>query len=282
MPRSRSGSTSSAGRSMLTSSTVCRSGTSGSIIESASTVVVTRVRERRIRAATRRTSLSMRGWSLRIVLNQAGGGWAGRQVAIEGHGWGGPGARARGRGPGPKPRAGGRGHATARGTRRRGDRTAAGPGRRESLLHDGELAVSELLSVLPAVLDLPLDQLHDGGAEIDSLEPACGVEPARADRVDLDELVADDVDTGVEDAVGDEPGAHRLGDLENPRCDLGLRWFPPGCHVAAEVAFGVDASECCVFAVNDERLAVEQEEADVAVARGGQVLLRDDVARACE
>src|SRR5690606_13377823 len=117
-------------RSMLTSSTVCRSGTSGSIIESASTVVVTRVRERRIRAATRRTSLSMRGWSLRIVLNQAGGGWADRQVAIEGHGWGGPGARARGGGPGPKPRAGGRGHATARGTRRRGDRTAAGPGRR--------------------------------------------------------------------------------------------------------------------------------------------------------
>src|SRR5690606_8470529 len=244
MPRSRSGSTSSAGRSMLTSSTVCRSGTSGSIIESASTVVVTRVRERRIRAATRRTSLSMRGWSLRIVLNQAGGGWAGRQVAIEGHGGGGlgPGPGAGARGPSPEPGAGGRGHATARGTRRRGDRTAAGPGRRESLLHDGELAVSELLSVLPAVLDLPLDQLHDGGAEIDSLEPACGVEPARADRVDLDELVADDVDTGVEDAVGDEPGAHRLGDLENPRCDLGLRWFPPGCHVAAEVAFGVDAS----------------------------------------
>src|SRR5690606_33161059 len=210
MPRSRSGSTSSAGRSMLTSSTVCRSGTSGSIIESASTVVVTRVRERRIRAATRRTSLSMRGWSLRIVLNQAGGGWAGRQVAIEGHGWGGPGARARGRGRAP-------GTQRRRGTRRRGDRTAAGPGRRESLLHDGELAVSELLSVLPAVLDLPLDQLHDGGAEIDSLEPACGVEPARADRVDLDELVADDVDTGVEDAVGDEPGAHGLGDLENPR-----------------------------------------------------------------
>src|SRR5690606_20252762 len=241
MPRSRSGSTSSAGRSMLTSSTVCRSGTSGSIIESASTVVVTRVRERRIRAATRRTSLSMRGWSLRIVLSQGGGGWAGRKVAIEGQGWGGPGARARGRGPGPKPRAGGRGpgaggtqrhgarngmgHETARGQDGGGAGTAAGPGRRESLLHDGELAGSELLSVLPAVLDLPLDQLHGGGAEIDSLEPACGVEPARADRVDLDELVADDVDTGVEDAVGDEPGAHRLGDLENPRCDLGLRWF---------------------------------------------------------
>src|SRR5690606_18979351 len=182
-------------------------------------------------AATRRTSLSMRGWSLRIVLNQAGGGWAGRQVAIEGHGWGGPGARARGRGraPGTQRRRGTRRRGTQqrRGTRRRGartaagagrrrgqdgggDRTAAGMGRRETLLHDGELAVSELLSVLPAVLDLPLDQLHDGGAEIDSLEPACGVEPARADRVDLDELVADDVDTGVEDAVGDEPGAHRL------------------------------------------------------------------------
>src|SRR5690606_36549235 len=97
------------------------------------------------------------------------GTWVGRA-------WGpgpGPGAQAQSRGPG----AGGGGHATARGTRRRGDRTAAGPGRRESLLHDGELAVSELLSVLPAVLDLPLDQLHDGGAEIDSLEPACGVEP---------------------------------------------------------------------------------------------------------
>src|SRR5690606_10782471 len=116
-------STSSAGRSMLTSSTVCRSGTSGSIIESASTVVVTRVRERRIRAATRRTSLSMRGWSLRIVLNQAGGEWAGRQVAIEGHGWGGPGARARGRGPGPKPRAGGRGPGARNGT---GHETARG------------------------------------------------------------------------------------------------------------------------------------------------------------
>src|SRR5690606_36026704 len=73
---------------------------------------------------------------LRIVLNQAGGGWAGRQVAIEGHGWGGPGARARGRGPGPKPRAGGRGHATApghetaRGQDGGGAGTAAGTGRR--------------------------------------------------------------------------------------------------------------------------------------------------------
>src|SRR5690606_39297374 len=101
----------------------------GSIIDSASAVVVTRVRERRIRAATRRTSLSMRGWSLRIVLNQAGGEWAGRQVAIEGHGWRGPGARARGRGRGPKPRAGGRGPG-AGGTQRHGARAGEGTGRR--------------------------------------------------------------------------------------------------------------------------------------------------------
>src|SRR5690606_26873760 len=114
--------------------TICRIGTSGSIIESASTVVVTRVRERRIRAATRRTSLFMRGWSLRIILNQAVGVRAGRQDAIEEHGWCGPRARVRGRGraPGTQRRRGTRRRGTQRrrGTRRRGDRTAAGPGRR--------------------------------------------------------------------------------------------------------------------------------------------------------
>src|SRR5690606_36026705 len=100
------------------------------------------------------------------------GTWVGRA-------WGpgpgpGPGAQAQSRGPGARNGAGardGEGTGRRRGRDGGGDRTAAGPGRRESLLHDGELAVSELLSVLPAVLDLPLDQLHDGGAEIDSLEP---------------------------------------------------------------------------------------------------------------
>src|SRR5690606_13330780 len=105
-----------------------------------------------------------------------------------------------------------------------------------SLVHHRQRPVPELLPVLPAVLRLPLDELDDGRPEIDALQLPGGVQPTRADRIDLDKLVADDVDAGVEDAVGQEARADGFGDLEDARGDLGQCGFAAGGHVAAEVA----------------------------------------------
>src|ERR687891_953878 len=89
---------------------------------------------------------------------------------------------------------------------------------------------------LPAgVEDAPLERLTDRQTEIDAGEVLDTLEAPRALRVDLHNLVADDVDAHEEHPVLNQPLLQRLGDLELGLADLGLHRFPSGADVGAKV-----------------------------------------------
>src|SRR5690606_3549863 len=95
-----------------------------------------------------------------------------------------------------------------------------GTRRCEPSVHHGEGPVAQLRSVSLPELHLPLDQLDHPHPEVDLLDVAGRVQSSRADGVDLDQLVADDVQADIEDAVGEQARPHELGDLEHPGRDL--------------------------------------------------------------
>ncbi len=102
--------------------------------------------------------------------------------------------------------------------------------------------------------------------------------PARAEHVDLHQLVTDDVEAHEEHAVLHELGAHDVGEPEGVVVQFGLADGAPGVDVGAQIATRTDPAKGGVAAPVTQREAVHQEEPGVALLGLGQVLLHDHVA----
>ena len=114
-------------------------------------------------------------------------------------------------------------------------------------------------------------------AKLGRLQVADAGEPAGREDVDLEDLVAHDVEPDHEQAVLHEFRTHHIGDGEHLLGYGHLLGLPLHVHVRAQLALGGDAAERRELAVTLEGDAVHHEEAHVARRRRGDVALGDQV-----
>ncbi len=119
-------------------------------------------------------------------------------------------------------------------------------------------------------------------AEVDALELLRAPQSARAEDVDLHELVADDVEADQEHAVLHQLGPHHLGQPQHLLVDHCLAELSSGVDVAAHVVARADPSKGGVLTTMAQRKAVHHEEPHVPVLRLRQILLCDHVAVAAD
>lgn len=100
---------------------------------------------------------------------------------------------------------------------------------------------------------------------------------AGAEDIDLHQLVADDVESDEEHAIGHQFRAHDVDHFEHLVGDDHLGGAAAGRHIRAHVALGVLAAEGGIGTLLPQRPAVHDEEADIALLRLGQILLRHDI-----
>src|SRR5882672_4114361 len=114
-----------------------------------------------------------------------------------------------------------------------------------------------------------LDAIPDLGLQRHPVEPVDLLQAGRRGDVDLGEPVADHVDADEDHAEPRQFRSDGVADLAVALAELGLHRFAADMHVGARLAFGRHAID------DADRLAVDQDDALVALAHLGKIALGD-------
>jgi hypothetical protein len=129
-----------------------------------------------------------------------------------------------------------------------------------------------------AELDLAFEVTDDGGADVDVVELVDVGDAAGREHVDLEDLVADQIDTHEVEAVRHQPWTEQVADALLRVREVRAPPRAADVHVVANVVFGTHAFVRRHRGSDSQRRAAEQQHSFVAFGDRGQVLLDDHVA----